>query len=144
MAAPVAAAVFLQRPGWCGAGGSRSQPPVYETRSSILIEASVPHVLGSAARSSSIRPPANFYMMVTTSCRRVAGVDQRLAVAAVATRLRLLSEPSFLPLPPPSADGAAEELLNHYTADLVAETWVLGDHRSSSPARGAKDRRRRR
>ncbi len=106
---------------------SRSQPPVYETRSSILIEASVPHVLGSAASELVDPSPANFYMMqdFLQTSRKVLTSDS--LSRRVVTRLRLLSEPSFFaPGPPPvSADGAAEELLNHYTADLVAETRVL-------------------
>lgn len=106
---------------------SRTQPPVYETRSSVLIEASVPHVLGSAAGELVDPSPANFYMMqdFLQTSRKVLTSDS-LSRRAVA-RLKLLSEPSFFaPQPVPSSlEEAAEELLNHYTADLVAETRVL-------------------
>ncbi len=106
---------------------SRSQPPVYETRSSILIEASVPHVLGSAAGELVDPSPANFYMMqdFLQTSRKVLTSDS-LSRRAV-SRLRLMSEPSFFaPQPvPANVEEAAEELLNHYSADLVAETRVL-------------------
>jgi succinoglycan biosynthesis transport protein ExoP len=105
----------------------RSQPPVYETRSSILIEASMPHVLGSVASELVDPSPANFYMMqdFLQTSRKVLTSDS--LSRRVVARLRLLSEPSFFasqPVPG-SVEEAAEELLNHYSADLVAETRVL-------------------
>lgn len=106
---------------------ARTQPPVYETRSSVLIEASVPHVLGSAASELVDPSPANFYMMqdFLQTSRKVLTSDS--LSRRVVGRLKLLSEPGFFaPQPAPSSvEEAAEELLNHYTADLVAETRVL-------------------
>jgi capsular exopolysaccharide synthesis family protein len=122
----------------------RTQPPVYETRSSILIEASVPHVLGSAAGELVDPSPANFYMMqdFLQTSRKVLTSDS--LSRRVVGRLKLLSEPSFFaPLPlPATAEEAAEELLNHYTADLVAETRVLvitARHRQPQWARKIAD-----
>ncbi len=106
---------------------ARTQPPVYETRSSVLIEASVPHVLGSAAGDLVDPSPANFYMMqdFLQTSRKVLTSDS--LARRVVGRLKLLSEPGFFaPMAvPTTAEEASEELLNHYTADLVAETRVL-------------------
>ena len=74
---------------------ARTQPPVYETRSSVLIEASVPHVLGSAASELVDPSPANFYMMqdFLQTSRKVLTSDSLARRAAA--RLQLLKEPGF-------------------------------------------------
>lgn len=106
---------------------SSTQPPVYETRSSILVEATVPHVLGSAASELVDPTPANFYMMqdFLQTSRRVLTSDS--LARRTAGRLHLLESPDFFkPDPPPSTlEAAGELLLTHYTADLVAETRVI-------------------
>jgi len=106
---------------------SSTQPPVYETRSSILVEATVPHVLGSAASELVDPTPANFYMMqdFLQTSRRVLTSDS--LARRTAGRLHLLENPDFFkPDPPPSTlEAAGEQLLTHYTADLVAETRVI-------------------
>jgi capsular exopolysaccharide synthesis family protein len=104
-----------------------AQPRIYETRSSILVEASVPQVLGSAVQDSIDPSPANFYMVqdFLQTSRKVLTSDT-LARGAAA-RLHLLGEPSFFaPAPVPTTlEDAAEVLLSHYTADVVAETRLL-------------------
>ena len=44
---------------------TQSQPRIYETRASILIEANVPQVLGSAVQDVVDPTPANYYMTVS-------------------------------------------------------------------------------
>lgn len=106
---------------------TQSQPRIYETRASILIEASVPQVLGSAVQDVVDPTPANYYMMqdFLQTSRKVLTSDT--LARRVAARLRLMSEPGFYPggKLPQSLDEAGEALLNYYTADVVAETRVL-------------------
>lgn len=111
-----------------------AQPRIYETRSSILVEASVPQVLGSAVHEMVDPTPGNFYMMqdFLQTSRKVLTSDT--LARRVAARLHLLKEPGFFaPGQPPAAglpedkalEEAGEALLGHYGADLVAETRVL-------------------
>jgi capsular exopolysaccharide synthesis family protein len=104
-----------------------TQPPIYETRSSILVEASLPHVLGNPADELADPTPANFYMMqdFLQTSRRILTSDSLARRAAA--RLRLLDSPDFFAPGPPAhtLEEAGEELLDHYTADLIAETRVL-------------------
>ncbi len=104
-----------------------TQPPIYETRSSILVEAGLPHVLGSSAEELADPATDNFYMMqdFLQTSRRVLTSDSLARRAAA--RLHLLETPSFFaPGPPPhTLEEAGEVLLEHYTAELIAETRVL-------------------
>lgn len=106
---------------------TQSQPRIYETRASVLIEASVPQVLGSAVQDVIDPTPANYYMMqdFLQTSRKVLTSDT--LARRVATRLKLLSSVGFYPAGklPQSLEEAGEALLNHYTADVVAETRVL-------------------
>ena len=106
---------------------TQSQPRIYETRASILIEANVPQVLGSAVQDVVDPTPANYYMMqdFLQTSRKVLTSDT--LARRVAARLRLMSEPGFYPggKLPQTLDEAGEALLNYYTADVVAETRVL-------------------
>jgi capsular exopolysaccharide synthesis family protein len=106
---------------------TQSQPRIYETRSSILVEASVPQVLGSAVQDVVDPTPANYYLMqdFLQTSRRVLTSDS--LAKRVAARLRLTSEPGFYQggKLPQTLDEAGEALLNYYTADVVAETRVL-------------------
>ncbi len=106
---------------------TKSQPRVYETKSSVIIEANVPQVLGSAVQDVVDPTPANFYMMqdFLQTSRKVLTSDT--LARRVAARLRLLSEPSFSPGAklPQNIEEAGEALLNYYSADVVAETRVL-------------------
>ena len=106
---------------------TQSQPRIYETRASVLIEASVPQVLGSAVQDVIDPTPANYYMMqdFLQTSRKVLTSDT--LARRVATRLKLLSTPGFYPAGklPQSLEEAGEALLSYYTADVVAETRVL-------------------
>jgi len=106
---------------------TQSQPRMYETRSSILVEASVPQVLGSAVQDVVDPTPANYYLMqdFLQTSRRVLTSDS--LAKRVAARLRLTSELGFYQggKLPQTLDEAGEALLNYYTADVVAETRVL-------------------
>lgn len=110
-----------------------TQPPSYETRSTILVEPSMPHVLGSAAGELADPSPANFYLVqdYLQTSRRILTSDSLAARAA--GRLKLLSEPGFFQIPgektaptlPKSLAEAGEILLGHYTADVIMETRLL-------------------
>jgi succinoglycan biosynthesis transport protein ExoP len=106
---------------------TKSQPRIYETRASILVEASVPQVLGSAVQDVVDPTPANYYLMqdFLQTSRRVLTSDS--LARRVAARLKLTTVPGFYPggKLPQSLDEAGEALLNYYTADVVAETRVL-------------------
>jgi len=106
---------------------NHTQPPLYETRTTILVEANLPHVLGSAADELVDPTPANFYMMqdFLQTSRRVLTSDSLARRAAA--RLRLLESPDFFKpgRPPKTLEEAGEALLDRYTAELVAETRVL-------------------
>ena len=67
-----------------------AQPKIYETRASLLIEASVPQVLGSAVQDTVDPSPANFYMVqdFLQTSRKVLTSDSLARRAAA--RLRLL------------------------------------------------------
>ena len=104
-----------------------AQPKIYETRASILVEASVPQALGSAVQDSIDPSPANFYMVqdFLQTSRKVLTSDSLARRAAA--RLRLIEEPGFFGKGPAPTriEDAAEVLLTHYTADVVAETRLL-------------------
>ncbi len=104
-----------------------AQPKIYETRASILVEASVPQALGSAVSDSIDPSPANFYMVqdFLQTSRKVLTSDSLARRAAA--RLQLLKEPGFFSpgAVPATIEEAAEALLTHYTADVVAETRLL-------------------
>ncbi|MBL9044322.1 MAG: polysaccharide biosynthesis tyrosine autokinase [Myxococcales bacterium] len=106
---------------------TQSQPRIYETRASILVEASVPQVLGSAVQDVVDPTPANYYLMqdFLQTSRKVLTSDS--LARRVAARLKLTTVPGFYPggKLPQSLDEAGEALLNYYTADVVAETRVL-------------------
>ena len=76
---------------------TKSQPRVYETKSSVLVEANVPQVLGSAVQDVVDPTPANYYLMqdFLQTSRKVLTSDS--LSRRVALRLRLLSEPGFSP-----------------------------------------------
>ncbi|HNK43898.1 MAG TPA: polysaccharide biosynthesis tyrosine autokinase [Pseudomonadota bacterium] len=106
---------------------TKSQPRVYETKSSVLVEANVPQVLGSAVQDVVDPTPANYYLMqdFLQTSRKVLTSDS--LSRRVALRLRLLSEPGFFAggTPPQTIEEAGEALLSYYSADVVAETRVL-------------------
>ncbi|MFO0576582.1 MAG: polysaccharide biosynthesis tyrosine autokinase [Polyangia bacterium] len=117
----------------------KAQPSLYETRASILVHASVPQALGSAVHELLDPTPANFYMMqdYLQTSRKVLTSDSLARRAAA--RLGLVEHPDFFspagaggasgdggrPAPKLTLDEAAEALLSHYSADVVAETRVL-------------------
>ncbi len=106
---------------------NKAQTPVYETRSSILVETSMPHVLGTAAEELADPVPTNFYMVqdFLQTSRRVLTSDSLGRRAAA--RLQLLDAPDFFKPRPPARtlQEAGEALLTHYSAELVAETRIL-------------------
>jgi capsular exopolysaccharide synthesis family protein len=105
----------------------KSQPQVYETKSSILVEASVPQVFGSAVQDALDPTPANFYMMqdFLQTSRKVLTSDS--LARRVATRLQMTTAGDFFPdgRVSQSVEEVGETLLNYFTADVVAETRVL-------------------
>lgn len=114
----------------------KAQPSLYETRASILVHASVPQALGSAVHELLDPTPANFYMMqdYLQTSRKVLTSDSLARRAAA--RLGLVDRPDFFSpagaaggagqaAPKLTLDEAAEALLSHYSADVVAETRVL-------------------
>lgn len=111
----------------CAGLWTATQPRIYEARASILVEATVPQVLGSEVREIYDSSPANYYMMqdYMQTSRRVIMSDS--LAQRVAARLKLTREASFwgkAPLPRTDAE-AGERLLSLYSADLIAETRVL-------------------
>ena len=105
----------------------RSQPRIYETRSSILVEANVPQVLGGTVQDTLDPTPGNYYMMqdFLQTNRRVLSSDT--LARRVAGRLQLLAAQDFSPdgKRPATIEEAGEALLDYYTADVVSETRVL-------------------
>lgn len=111
----------------------KTQPSVFETRASILVHATVPQALGSAVHELLDPTPANFYMMqdFLQTSRKVLTSDTLARRAAA--RLKLPEHPEFFttgsgtaqPAHKRTLDEAAEALLAHYSADVVAETRVL-------------------
>ncbi len=104
-----------------------TQPKIYEARSSILVEASMPQVLGSEVRDVYDPSPGSFYMIqdYLQTSRRVIMSDN--LSRRVAARLHLTTEAAFWPtgIPPKAVEEAGEALLPLYNADLVAETRIL-------------------
>jgi uncharacterized protein involved in exopolysaccharide biosynthesis len=76
---------------------TKSQPRIYETRASILVEASVPQVLGSAVQDVVDPTPANYYLMqdFLQTSRKVLTSDS--LARRVAARLKLTTVPGFYP-----------------------------------------------
>lgn len=113
----------------------KAQPSVFETRATILVHATVPQALGSAVHELLDPTPANFYMMqdFLQTSRKVLTSDTLARRAAA--RLKLPEHPEFFaagsgsgagqPDHKRTLDEAAEVLLSHYSADVVAETRVL-------------------
>ena len=114
-----------------------TQPKIYETRATILVEASVPQVLGSAIHEMVDPAPANFYMMqdflqtsrkvlTSDSLARHAAARMKLSEAPGFAQKATAASPAAATTATPVDDNAlAEALLSHYSADLVAETRVL-------------------
>lgn len=104
-----------------------SQPKIYEARASVMVEASLPQVLGSEVRDVMDPSPGNFYMMqdYLQTSRRVITSDT--LAKRVVDRLRLLAEPGFWIKAgvPKTPQEAAERLISYYGVDVVPETRIL-------------------
>lgn len=107
-------------------GWTSTQPKIYEARSTVVVEANLPQVLGGEVRDIFDPSPGSYYTMqdFLQTSRRVIMSDS--LSRRVAARLHLEREASFFGgATPPSLDVAGQALLGTYTAELVPETRLL-------------------